>query len=283
MYRVQELRQFINRHPFKSRCFSFAIGLPIVFCSIWLGSLWLSVILALIAGVGAWELCQLARFAGKRPVTQVAIGSSLIIVVFAHVTETVSPPNLGWVFIFLSPVFVYFIWQIWRVRYKLSRLDWVITGLVPLYIGGLLAHGVMLRKLDEGMGWMMCAVLVTFSVDTLAYGGGKLIGRTRLAPTVSPGKTWEGAISGLTGGIVCAVLFVKMFDSDISLAQATLLGVLLGLAGQMGDLLESWLKRIARVKDSGWIIFGHGGVMDRLDSIVPNLAVTYYFVALVIQ
>ena len=180
-------------------------------------------------------------------------------------------------------MFVYFVGQIWRIRYKLSCLDWVITSLVPLYIGGFLAHGVMLRKLDEGMGWMMCAVVVTFSVDTLAYGGGKLIGRTRLAPTVSPGKTWEGAISGLAGGIVCAVLFLKIFNSDIGLAQATLLGVLLGLAAQVGDLLESWLKRAAMVKDSGWIIFGHGGVMDRLDSIVPNLAVMYYFVGLVVQ
>ena len=130
---------------------------------------------------------------------------------------------------------------------------------------------------------MMCAVLVTFSVDTLAYAGGKLIGRTRLAPTVSPGKTWEGAIAGLVGGIVCAVLFFKIFNSDIALAQATLLGVLLGLAAQVGDLLESWLKRAAMVKDSGWIIFGHGGVMDRLDSIVPNLAVMYYFVRLGVQ
>jgi len=283
MYRTQELRRFIDRHPFKSRCFSSGIGLPIVFCSIWIGSLWLSVILALIACAGAWELCQMARFAGKSPLTQVAIGSSLIIVVFAHAEEAVFHPNSGWVFIFLSLVFVYFVWQIWRVRHKLSRLDWVITVLVPLYLGGLLAHGVMLRKLDEGMGWMMCAVLVTFSVDTLAYGGGKLIGRTRLAPTVSPGKTWEGAIAGLVGGIVCAVLFLKLFNSDIGLAQATLLGVLLGLAAQVGDLLESWLKRAAMVKDSGWIIFGHGGVMDRLDSIVPNLAVMYYFVRLGVQ
>jgi len=283
MHCVQELRQFIDRHPFKARCFSAAIGLPVVFCSIWLGSPWLSVILALIACLGAWELCQMARFAGKSPMTGIAVGSSFIIVGFVHVMVARIPFNIGWGFLFLMPIFLYFVWHIWRVCHRRSRLDWVITVAVPFYTGGLLAHGVMLRKFDEGMWWMMCAVLVTFSVDTLAYFGGKLIGRTSLAPTVSPGKTWEGAISGLAGGIVCAVLFVKVFDSSINFAQATLLGVLLGLTGQLGDLLESWLKRTARVKDSGWIIFGHGGVMDRIDSVGPNLAVMFYFIALVVQ
>lgn len=283
MDRVQALRESIDRHPLESRLLSAAIGLPVVAGAIWLGSFWLSALIALAAGIGAWELCRMAGLKGRSPATGVAVGWSLILVAFAHVMATEFGGDLGRRSLVVLAVLAYLIWQVRRVRGRLSGGDWAITAGAALYTGGLLAHAVLLRGLDDGRLWLLFAVLVTFATDTTAYGAGRLIGKTRLAPTISPGKTWEGAVSGLLGAIVAALLVVTVFNVEITVLQAAALGVVLGMASQLGDLLESWVKRVASVKDSGWIIPGHGGVMDRLDSIVPNLAVMYYFVIGVVQ
>lgn len=128
------------------------------------------------------------------------------------------------------------------------------------------------------MAWISFALIVTFSTDTAAFFVGKAIGKRPLAPAVSPNKTLEGAIGGALAALVSALVSAAALSIDAPWAAVALLGILLGVVGQAGDLFESKLKRLSGVKESGRLLPGHGGILDRLDSIVFNLAVVYYFV-----
>jgi phosphatidate cytidylyltransferase len=136
-----------------------------------------------------------------------------------------------------------------------------------------------LRELDEGRNWVFFVFVVNFASDTAAFFAGKAWGKHRLALQVSPGKTWEGAIAGVCGAIIFSLLFVipSPIRLPISYGQAILLGVLVSIFGQVGDLAESLFKRNMGVKDSGKIIPGHGGFLDRLDSVILAGVVVYYY------
>ena len=146
-------------------------------------------------------------------------------------------------------------------------------------MGWLLSHFVALRGLDEHGSWVFLALFTTFGSDTAAFFAGRALGRHHLAPGISPGKTWEGAIAGILGAIIVSLLFT--IPSPLSLplgyGQAIVLGVLVSIFGQAGDLIESLLKRNMGVKDSGRLLPGHGGALDRIDSVVFAGVVVYYY------
>jgi phosphatidate cytidylyltransferase len=105
---------------------------------------------------------------------------------------------------------------------------------------------------------------------------GLTVGRHKLFPRISPEKTWEGVVGGLIGGATAALVVDTMFDLEIASAMAIVLGVVMAVTGTLGDLGESAFKRHAGVKDSGFLVPGHGGVLDRLDSLMPNLIIVYW-------
>ncbi|GAF86347.1 unnamed protein product, partial [marine sediment metagenome] len=142
-----------------------------------------------------------------------------------------------------------------------------------------------LRGLDDGRNWVFFALFVTFASDTTAFFIGRALGRHKLAPGISPGKTWEGAIGGILGAIVVSLFFTlnTPLILPLSWGQVILLGLLVSIFGQLGDLAESLFKRYTGVKDSGSVLPGHGGFLDRMDSVVFASAVVYYYVVWVIQ
>ena len=115
----------------------------------------------------------------------------------------------------------------------------------------------------------------TFTVDTGAYFIGSLIGRHKLAPTISPKKTWEGAVGGLAGGLLAVGVLSPVLDLGLNPWAIVAFGLALGLAAEAGDLLESWMKRGMGIKDSSGLLPGHGGLLDRLDSIAGVAPVVY--------
>ena len=127
---------------------------------------------------------------------------------------------------------------------------------------------------------MRCLSAVIGGNDILAYYTGRSIGRHKLSRVVSPKKTIEGAIGGLVGGIVVAVVFRYALFSDRGVVELAVLALLLGLVGQAGDLFESMIKRSAGVKDSGFIVPGHGGILDRIDSLLFCLPLLYCYIML---
>ncbi|OGN99256.1 MAG: hypothetical protein A2Y58_03150 [Chloroflexi bacterium RBG_13_51_52] len=171
-----------------------------------------------------------------------------------------------------------------------NRWAWTITGI--LYIGWLLSFLIALRLEpgtagfpDAGRNFVFLAILATFGSDTMAYFIGKAMGKHKLAPQISPGKTWEGTFGGILGAVIISLLFT--IDTPLQLplnyGQAILLGVLISVFGQVGDLAESLLKRNLGVKDSGKMMPGHGGVLDRTDSILFAGVVVYLYYALVVM
>ena len=144
-----------------------------------------------------------------------------------------------------------------------------------VYFGVLLAHAPALARLEDGREWVLIAVLGTFAADTGAYAVGSLFGRHKIAPRISPKKSLEGLAGGMLASAGAVAALVAIVDPGITVWAGALLGLAMGIAGTAGDLLESWFKRRADVKESGKLIPGHGGILDRIDSLAPNLAVVY--------
>jgi phosphatidate cytidylyltransferase len=162
-----------------------------------------------------------------------------------------------------------------------QRWAWMMAGI--LYVGWLLSILVSLR-LEAGRNWLYLALFTTFASDSAAYFIGKAFGRHKMAPSISPGKTWEGAVGGVCGAVILSLLFTLATPLQLPLSylQAIILGILISVFGQIGDLAESALKRSGGVKDSGNLMPGHGGLLDRMDSIVFAGAVVYlYYIFLV--
>jgi len=162
-----------------------------------------------------------------------------------------------------------------------------ITFTAVLYVGGLLSFGVSLREFLpdrlEGTLLFFLPVVVTWVVDTAAYTGGRAMGRRKMAPAISPNKTVEGGLSGLLAGPVAAVAYAWIALPDIAVGlgvgRLLVLGVVLAAAAILGDLVESSLKRECGVKDSSALLPGHGGLLDRMDSLLWTIPVAYFFFA----
>ena len=147
-----------------------------------------------------------------------------------------------------------------------------------LYIPFLLMHLVMLRQTPYGVQWLLVIMLIVMTNDSAAYYAGSAFGKHRLYPLVSPKKSIEGALGGLAGSIGGTLIAKFSFFPQLGFRDAVLTAVFVGILGQAGDLFESLLKRSFGVKDSGAVIPGHGGVLDRLDSILFAAPALYYYV-----
>jgi phosphatidate cytidylyltransferase len=150
-----------------------------------------------------------------------------------------------------------------------------VTSLGVLWVGLGFAHLLLLRSLAHGLALAVLVVGIAWVGDTFAFFVGRALGRRRMAPRISPKKTVEGAIGGLVGAILFA-LGVKLYSDWLPVEAALILGLVGGLAGQWGDLFESAIKRDLQVKDSGRLLPGHGGVLDRFDSLLFAGAAVYW-------
>lgn len=160
------------------------------------------------------------------------------------------------------------------VRGGASRTAWVLLG--GTYIGNCFArHSLLLYEVDRGQ-WVFVALAAIWTCDTVAYFVGKSTGRYPLSPAISPAKTWEGALAGFLGAVIGGTVVAAVFEPNawrVALGGSALLGVM----GQVGDLAESLLKRCAGVKDSGAFLPGHGGLLDRLDSLTFAMPTLYWY------
>ena len=152
-----------------------------------------------------------------------------------------------------------------------------------MYVPLLMSHFILIRKTDEGVLWVFFILVLAFSGDIAAYYAGKGWGRRKLFPSVSPRKTVEGIVGLVMGSIAGCLLFRQLFLPQLPVWHAAVLGLAGSVMGQLGDLCESALKRAAGVKDSGALLPGHGGILDRLDCLVFIAPFVYYYRVFVIQ
>lgn len=267
-------------HHFK-RWLTGIVAIPLLFALIHLGSekLFSFFILTVIL-LAVWEYNRLVfgkegRIAEKAEVSAFAS----VIALSAYLGNF---PLIASVITFSILIsFLLFLFRIKGQDFDIFNLGKVVLGF--MYIPLMMSYFILLRRLTEGVLWIFFVLVIAFSGDIFAYYTGRTIGRRKLQPFVSPGKTIAGTVALFAGSIAGAVFFQQFFFPEISLMHAFVLGAVGGILGQLGDLFESAIKRAAGVKDSGFILPGHGGVMDRIDCLSFMAPFVYYYQLFVIQ
>ncbi|MSQ22669.1 MAG: phosphatidate cytidylyltransferase [Dehalococcoidia bacterium] len=257
-----------GRDSLPRRVSSAVVGIPVLLLFIWAGGYPFTVLVGLAALLGLLEFYRLSEVLSLW--LQRFPGMVVTALLVAAGYQTANWMVLLVLFGLLALLAAH------RGRVRSSARPWLLSLAGPLYLGATLSYAVALRGLVQGREWVLLAMLATFSVDTFAYFVGKAIGRHRMAPRVSPGKTWEGAVAGLAAGVAATVLLDTVLSLPLETWEAAILGTGIGVVAQAGDLLESALKRAAKAKEAGWLIPGHGGILDRLDSIVFVLVLVYH-------
>lgn len=259
----------------RERVLSALILLPPVLLATYLGGVWFYALVVIVVLLASYEFVQMSTRGGYHPswvLTFVVV--ILFLVQGRYPSLRLIQPALA------GAVILSFIWQIFRTETERSLVDWALTLAGGLYIGWLGANLVSLRDLPNGFNWTMWMFLVTWTNDSGAYLVGRAFGRHLFSPRISPYKTWEGSIGGWTAGASMSLLLTPWLG--IPVWHALLVGFVMAVLGSLGDLAVSFLKRRVGVKDSGALIPGHGGMLDRVDSLLFATVVAFAYASWVI-
>jgi phosphatidate cytidylyltransferase len=260
------------------------VGIPLTLGLIFAGGWIFVAALGAVAAIGAWELYRMARAAGNEPLDNAGIALAALIPLAVHAGYLgVFRVSLTMAMLVFMALLATVIWARGTSRKPLVSFALTVVGIV---YPGLVAYMYPLRYHDYAVGalagtvLLMFPIAVTWATDTGAYAFGRLFGKRKLIPSVSPAKTIEGALGGLLVAVLGAWLYVTFLMKPFAQLSVLPLGIVLfgiavGVVGQLGDLAESLLKRDAGVKDSGKLLPGHGGILDRFDSLLFVLPVAY--------
>ena len=257
------------------------VCLPLLVAAIFQGGFWFLAVLAICSTIAIIEFLKMTSTNNQGTPWLLSIVWTISFLVIGQYSIEIST-FLSWsLVILIVGAFFNALWVIiFSAQHAIYR-TWVMATLGPLYIGFCLAHALALRNLglydDLGRNWILFAIILIFTSDTGAYIIGRTLGRHPIAPTFSPNKTWEGTIAGFILVLVVALSMNRILFPEIVYWQVLLIGATVGLVAPIGDLFESKLKRIYGMKDTGTILPGHGGMLDRLDSILLSIPFVYYF------
>lgn len=259
------------------------IAAPLGVAIIYLGGAALATLLAVLAAIGAWEFCRIARAGGSEPFDAAAIVVAAAIPLVVHGTHLhVLQPAWTYAVIAMLAVFAAAIFLRGAERRPLLATATTVFGVA--YVS-LVSYVYALRYDDYvvdargGTALVMLPILLTWATDVGAYAFGRMFGKRKLIPSVSPGKTVAGAVGGLATSVIIALLYVRFVLHPVAQLALTVpativVAVVVSVVAQIGDLAESLLKREAGVKDSSTLFPGHGGVLDRFDSMLFVLPVS---------
>jgi phosphatidate cytidylyltransferase len=246
-----------------------AAALPVVLGVVYLGGWWMFILLALAAGVALHEFWLLAR--PLSPLAPAGYAGGMLALVGAQLGD------IRWMIGgALTTLALAFVLKGISATRQAATVSISATVLGAIWIGCGLTFTLLVRDLPEhGRLAAFTVLLAVWAGDTFAYFGGRLLGRHRMAPTTSPGKTWEGFFIGTAATIFVA--FVALYKQDfLSIAESLVLGAVLAVTAPLGDLFESMLKRDMQVKDTGRLLGGHGGMLDRIDALLFAAPAAYF-------
>lgn len=257
------------------------IAIPVVLAIVWLGGWWAFAAATIVVILGAYELHRMMLHEGYHPLILISLALSVLFLVAAMLPQLrllLLESGLGIALLVTFPLLFF------RKKLEGAMVDWSLTLAIAIYLGWPLSLFPLLRGFQVGISpgfwWVLTVLLGVWGFDTGAFFTGHFIGRHKLAPNISPAKTWEGVIGGMILSITAALLFTTL-PLGVPWYLAILLGILIGIAATLGDLAESLIKRQTHVKDSGQIMPGHGGILDRIDSMLFAVIVVYIFAQLI--
>jgi phosphatidate cytidylyltransferase len=268
----------------KQRFLTSLWGIPLISLAVWFDRPFhfFTLVAAVWGAIAVLEFYRAVASSKVPPLTYFGVALTFLVIISrdANIPAFIQP-YLDIRLLLTLMVVLPLIWLLTRRQKDGVVAGWVWTVAGILYIGLLLGYLVDLRNLngDEGRNLVFLTLFATFASDTAAFFIGRAIGRNKLAPDISPGKTTEGTIAGVLGAILMSLFFTlpTPFQLPISWGQAMVLGLFISIFGQLGDLAESLFKRNMGIKDSGNLLPGHGGLLDRSDSIVFAGVVVYYY------
>ena len=270
-----------------------AIGIPLIAIAVWVGDLLLATVVALAVAVATLEFAN-ARGVMRTPMALLSAVAAAALPVAAYYGEQYLLGGMVGVIVLLSCAYVL------TDNPERDVTEWLWGVATPLYLGGLASYFVLIRESESiagPFGWtafpasmdsdfgrdLLFFTLVTVWVaDTGAYGVGRMIGRHKLAPAISPGKTIEGAAGSLVAGFIAVFVLDPVLDLGFETVHLVALGLILPPVIMVGDLAESALKRALNVKDTSGLVPGHGGIADRLDSLLFAAPAVYYYLKWII-
>jgi phosphatidate cytidylyltransferase len=258
--------------PFWSRILVAAVGLPVVLGLVWLGGWWMFALVAVVAVLALHELFWLTRT--LRPVVIAGYVGALSALLGALLG------GLDWTLAgFFATLGVAFIFKGVGGTRGTTTVSVSVTVLGATWVGLGLAHALLLREIpDHGRLAAITVLLTVWASETMAYFGGLLLGRHKLAPSISPGKTWEGFAVGSAAAIFTA--WITLYKTGfVDGWRSLVLGGVIAVVSPLGDLFESALKRDMNVKDTGRLLAGHGGMLDRIDALLFSTVAAYYVIA----
>jgi phosphatidate cytidylyltransferase len=272
----------------KQRVITALWGIPLVVLAVWFNTPipWLLVLAALYSVLAVYEFYKMTGVVKTLPLAIFGMVWTLLFILRPYY-----PDELPLHLLLVSGVGLSLIMLVFLPKKEGLFVSWAWMLGGVLYIGWLFSYLVALRLEpgttafpEAGRDFVFLTLFATFGSDSAAYFVGKAIGRHKLAPQISPGKTWEGTIAGVLGAALVGWLFTINGPLQLPLFwwQGIILGALVSIFGQLGDLAESLLKRNCNVKDSGTLMRGHGGLLDRVDSILFAGVVVYLFYIYVI-
>jgi len=249
------------------------IGIPVMLACAWWGGLPLFFFTVLIVLAGLYEFHNLVVKCGcKNPIVLLFLGGLLFPLVFYLNAQLLGMLVFG----YFTACYLYYLFY-----YKtFTPVDLALNILGVFYVAWSFSHLLLLRNLNQGFWLVLYVFIIVWATDTGAYFAGINLGKHKLAPGISPNKTWEGFVGGLLASMAGALLLTTFVSLDIGRSLVAI-APLVSLGSQLGDLFESSIKRFANTKDSGNIIPGHGGVLDRFDSMLWAAPLTYYLVLLI--
>ena len=246
------------------------MNLGLLYLGGWEWLLWV----AILAILGTSEMLNMLAKTGKPPLAWIGPLLSFVFVVGAWAL-----PRDGF-FYLAGPVFALTMLLLLLNHGQQAAFErWGLTTSASLYTAFLAAYLILLRDRPDGLWWMGAALTITWVYDSGAYLVGRRFGRHKLWPAVSPGKTWEGTIGGLI--LAVGLSIATVFTLRLSYAEAAGLGLTVAILAQLGDLVESVIKRQVGVKDTGTFLPGHGGILDRIDGLLFSTLGVYYFALLI--
>lgn len=252
------------------RLLTAVVAIPILIVLIVVGGPVFAMAVAGLLAAGAWECCRAAGLVARHPQLLLTTVGALALPLAGIAGAETDVAALTVLIMLMLAV------QVVRAETKEGFREFSIGVTALIYAGLLGSHLIWLRLLDDGRSWFLLMLFTTFASDTGAFFTGRTIGGRKLAPRVSPGKTVSGALGGLAAGALAALGLTVVLGLNQPLALMAMLGGVVSVAAQAGDLAESLLKRSLGVKDMGHLFPGHGGVLDRLDSVLFAAPVVYY-------